>query len=311
MKNTRKIVSLILITALCMALMACANEVEELPAETEPQVVETEPVVTERPPAVMLPDHLEWWEKNNDVVGWIRLGDTRINYPILQGEDNDYYMMHDFEGNVCLSESCITADYKLNLSGYDISDNFLIYGHNSAKNTYFAALSNYWRSSLDGSLSYYKKYPVVNIDTMYENAEWKIFACVLMNTQEAYGDVFKFWEYPEFPTEESFYDYILNVMDRSILFTDVDLEYGDKIATLSTCLYPYGKEVDTRCVVFARRVRPGESSDVDVEKAKRNDGRLKFRHEAQVTGKSWNGRTWDVAKYMPGYKGKPKMPYED
>ncbi|MCL1903674.1 MAG: class B sortase [Oscillospiraceae bacterium] len=305
--NIRKITAFTLAAAFCISLTACKkSEPEPAPPpeatrfELETDAPETEPPVTE--PPKMLPDYLEWWEKNNDVVGWIRLGDTRINYPIMQGNDNDYYMLHDFDGNVDLYESCITADYRVKFNRLETSDNILIYGHNSAKNTYFAALSNYYRSTVDGTLSYYKKYPVVNIDTMYEKAEWKIFACVLMNTKEKYGEVFRYWDYIGFKNEDKFYDYILKIMDRSVLFTDVDIEYGDKIATLSTCLYPYGEDVDSRCVVFARKVREGESAEVDLEKAKHNTGVLRFKYESQVIGDSWNGRVWNTKKYLKGYK---------
>ncbi|MCL2071762.1 MAG: class B sortase [Oscillospiraceae bacterium] len=309
--KSRKTAYLIISFAICTALSvlaACATSdvvvetpetIATLPLDTEPEPIQTE---EPPPPPEILPKYEEWLERNEDVAGWVRLGDTRIDYPILQGDDNDYYMLHDIDGNVCLYESCITADYKLIFDGLNISDNMLLYGHNSAKGTYFAPLSNFYRTTLDGSLSYYKKYPVVNIDTLYEESEWKIFATVLMNTQEKFGDVFRFWEYPEFEDEDDFHSYILNVMDRSVLFTDVDIEYGDKIATLSTCLYPYGKEVDTRCVVFARKIRPGESSEVDTDKATRNTGVLRFEYEARVLGDSWNGRVWDVKKYLPGYK---------
>ena len=304
---------LTLILTIFLSLAACsAPEVVDKGVEQPPETVPAETASTEtKPPATeppeMRPDHLEWWEKNNDVVGWIRLGDTRINYPIMQGDDNDYYMMHDFDGNVDLYESCITADYRVKFNGFETSDNLLIYGHNSAKNTFFAALSNYYRTTIDpgSDCSYYKKYPVVNIDTMYENAEWKIFACVLMNTKKEYGEVFRFWDYTDFKNENQFYNYILNIMDRSVLFTDVDLEYGDKIATMSTCLYPYGKDVDSRCVVFARKVREGESNEVDTDKAKLNTGVLRFKYEAQVIGDSWNGRVWNTKKYLKGYKENP------
>ena len=88
-------------------------------------------------------------------------------------------------------------------------------------------------------------------------------------------------------------------MDRSVLWTDVDLTYGDSILTLSTCYYPFGKEnADTRCAVFARKVRPGESPEVDVSKAVVNNSPLKFTYQYQQEGGSWTGRTWDTSKLL-------------
>ena len=85
-------------------------------------------------------------------------------------------------------------------------------------------------------------------------------------------------------------------MDRSLFYTDVDLEYGDELLTLSTCYYPFGKEVDTRFVLFARRVREGESAEVDTSKAYINDDPLYFDYWYQLYGGSWGGRKWDTTK---------------
>ena len=84
-------------------------------------------------------------------------------------------------------------------------------------------------------------------------------------------------------------------MDRSLFFTDVDLEYGDELLTLSTCYYPLTKDAaDTRFVVFARRVREGESAEVDTSKAVENSNPLYFDTYYKMNGGSWNGRNWDA-----------------
>ena len=80
-----------------------------------------------------------------------------------------------------------------------------------------------------------------------------------------------------------------------MFFTDVDLEYGDELLTLSTCYYPLGKEnADTRFVVFARRVREGESEEVDTSVAKQNPDPLYFDYWYQTHGTKWGGRNWDA-----------------
>ena len=87
-------------------------------------------------------------------------------------------------------------------------------------------------------------------------------------------------------------------MDRSYFFTDVDIKYGDKLLTLSTCHWPFGESVDTRWVVFARKLRPGETEDVDVSKAYRNYQVKMFDYAYRISGRSWAGSVWDKSKLL-------------
>lgn len=277
-----------------------ANQIQKNQETKAQEIVELKPEEEEKFKEEKPRYYLSVWRENHDVVGWVKLGDTKINYSVLQTDNNSYYLDYDFEHKAS-SGGWIFADYRNRLRGTDISDNTILYGHNIRTGDYFAALSNYLRKKED--LSYYKQYPVINFDTMYEKAEWKIFAATFMNTLPEWGDVFAYWDKHEFSDMDDFNDYILNVMDRSVLFTDVDLEYGDKLLTLSTCYWPMGQEVDTRVVIFARKVRPGESSEVDVEKAKYNSKVLRFAKEIEVYGNTWTGRVWDAETYLKGYKG--------
>ncbi|MCL2071612.1 MAG: class B sortase [Oscillospiraceae bacterium] len=212
----------------------------------------------------VLPEYAELYRQNSDMVGYIKI-DDRIDYPVLQFDDDTFYLNRDFEKSESKS-GWIFADSRNKFSGLDISDNTVLYGHNMTTGEKFSALTDYYKSTVHGSLEFYKENPVIRFDTLYEKMEWKVFAVVLFNTQEEFGEVFE-WNIHEFYTKDEFNNYIPNVIDRSVLFTDVDIEHGDKILTLSTCYWPLGADVDTRLAVFARKVRPGESSDVNVEKA--------------------------------------------
>jgi sortase B len=254
-----------------------------------------------------LPDYLALYAQNNDMVGYIRIGDTRVDYPVLQTDNNGYYLDHNFDKNPDMY-GAIFADYRNQFEREHgrISDNTILYGHNSQTGNFFAALSNYHPAgSRFNDMQFYRDYPVIIFDTLFEKMEWKIFGVVLFNTQEEHGEVYNYWgaNQIEFPNEDSFHKYILEIMDRSAIFTDVDIEYGDNILTLSTCFWPMGRDVDTRCVIFARRVREGESSNVDVSKAVRNNGVRRFTREANAYGNSWNGRVWDYKTYLTSYKG--------
>lgn len=268
---------------------------------------EKEAVLNEKPE--ILPSFMELYSQNNDIIGWISVGDSDkyiINLPVLQADDNDYYLTHNFERKETKS-GAVFADFRNSFENGNLSGNTILYGHNIwdqnlGGSGMFAKLTRYYDARLYGDyenrLDFYKLYPTITFNTLYEKAEWKVFACVLFNTQEEYGEVYPYTQIQDFDTKEAFNSYILDIMDRSVLWTDVDLTYGDEILTLSTCYYPFGKKVDTRCAVFARKVRDGESAEVDVSKAQVNNNPLKFSYQASVEGGEWKGRTWDTSKLL-------------
>ena len=256
------------------------------------------------------------YSQNPDIVGWVKLGSDQdrivnINYPVMQAADNDYYLTHNFLKETA-QRGAIFADYRNKFEDGVLSGNTILYGHNMWNgDTMFAKLSRYYTPNAFSDpdpykkdpLLFYKEHPTVTFNTLYEDAEWKVFACVLFNTQEELGEVYPYLNYREFKNKEMFNNFVLDIMDRSVLWTDVDLQYGDEILTLSTCHYPYGKEVaDTRVAVFARKVRDGESAEVDVSKAIRNPDPLKFRLQYEKEGGSWGGRSWDSSKLL-SYNG--------
>ena len=258
-------------------------------------------------------DFLGLYSQNPDIVGWISLGDendpiVNINYPVLQAADNDYYLTHNFLKQTT-QRGAIFADYRNKFGNGELSANTILYGHNMWNgDTMFAKLSRYYdggipKGETNDPLKFYREHPTITFNTLYDNAEWKVFACVLFNTQEELGEVYPYINVRDFKNKKAFNNFILDIMDRSVIWTDVDLQYGDNIMTLSTCYYPYGKEkADTRVAVFARKVRDGESTEVDVSAAVRNPDPLKFTYQYRVEGGSWGGRKWDSSKLL-SYNG--------
>ena len=279
----------------------------ELSGIVDLSVNEIERIVEEKPD--IQPSFMELYAVNSDIVGWVKLGDendpiVNIDYPVVQAEDNDYYLTHNFYKEDA-QRGAIFADYRNKFDNGDLSGNTILYGHNMWNgDTMFAKLSRYYQPKESADpLKFYRDHPTVTFNTLYEDAQWKVFACVLFNTQEELGEVYPYLNYREFQNKETFNSFILDIMDRSVLWTDVDLTYGDDILTLSTCYYPYGKEnADTRVAVFARKVREGESAEVDVSKAVRNYDPLKFRYQYERDGGSWGGRKWDSSKLL-SYEG--------
>ncbi|MCL2693487.1 MAG: class B sortase [Oscillospiraceae bacterium] len=270
----------------------------------------------------ILPDYISFYHDNNDLVGHIMIpnlssplpftdpGKYTINYMVYQrltfnenGErngDNHYYLEHAFDHSPSAGGS-IFADFRNDFEDGSLPGNTILYGHNMYTGNYFAKVSHYYKGFESRDLTFYKNHPLITFNTIYEENDWKVFATVLFNTESRHGEPYRYL-IPEFRDKEHFNQYILDIMDRSVLFTDVDIEYGDHILTLSTCYYPFGTSVDTRAVVFARKVRPGESSHVDVSKAAHNTAYLPFDTQRQRMGNNWSGRVWDTS-YLLSYNG--------
>ena len=249
----------------------------------------------------VLSDYEAKYTENEDIVGWIKLEAANIDDPVVQADDNKYYLTRDFNGNDYQNGSFF-VDYKCQFTTRTRPANTIIYGHNMVTGPSFAKLTRYYDARLNGDyanrLDFYINNPTIEFNTIWdtERSEYKVFACMFVNTMEEHGEVFKYYKQRDIANEAQFLEYIAQIMDRSVFYTDVDLEYGDEILTLSTCYYPFGKAVDTRCVVFARRVREGESAEVDTSKAYINDSPLYFDYYYQVNGGSWAGRKWDTSK---------------
>ena len=225
------------------------------------------------------------------MIGWITIGDTPIDYPVLQGDDNDFYLEHNFDKEYS-KMGAIFADEHVKFTENQIPNNAVIYGHNIWNGTYFAKLAKYSPGYYGGGL-FVKRQPTFKFDTIWEEGTYKVFAAVIWNTEDKFGVVYPYFTKRMFKNKSDFYDFVENVMDRSEFFTGVDLEYGDQFVTLSTCYYPFGKQVDSRFAVFARKVRQGESAEVDNGKvvenyAKRNDFSFSGSTDWNDRQRSWN-----------------------
>ncbi len=252
----------------------------------------------------VLPSFKKLLEINPDTVGYIKINDTLVDYPVVKGTDNDFYLTHDFYKNESKSGT-VMMDYHNKVTPQGHSGNLILYGHNMAVGTFFAPLNEYWRTMYDSydepSKSFYKEHPIIRFDTLYEQAEWKIFGFGIYNVEESRGEVYGYNLKYDFTSEDDFNDFIINIMDRSDIFTDVDIKYGDDILTLSTCCWPYeGSEKTVRLAVFARKIREGESKDVDVSKAVVNTyvKRWQWVYDKVSNGYDWFMSTWDRRKLL-------------
>ena len=201
-------------------------------------------------------EYAAYYEANKDFVGWITINGTNVDYPVVQGEDNLFYLHHNFNGEEEFAGTIFT-DYEGKFGPNQMPNNTILYGHNM----------------------------------LYK---YKIFSVFITNTDEEHGDVFDYTKYVYFKNSDEFYEYIKEVMDRSKYNTGVDVEYGDELLTLSTCDGSTGFE-NMRLVIVARKVRENESPDVDTSKITRKDSIKYFKAYTDVYGDKWKGRTWDIS----------------
>lgn len=200
------------------------------PIQTVPEegtVPTTEPV--ERPPISV--DFTVLREQNPDIVGWIYCEGTIINYPIVQGEDNQQYLRRRYDGTKSTLGS-IFLDFR-NLS--DFSDlNNLIYGHNIRSGQMFAPLMSY------RDQAFYEEHPVMWLLTPEKAYRLDLIAgLVVPSDSEVYG----IYSYPE--ELMTGLEYVIS--HSTFTAGSVDLESVERIVTLSTCSYDFN---DARYVVI-------------------------------------------------------------
>lgn len=174
---------------------------------------------------------------NEDTVGWLTVNNTKINYPIVQTIDNDYYLDHAYD-KTKNTIGWVFADYRNDMD--NISQNTIIYGHSMVKSgLMFSTLEKVLNSD------WYNNENNMNITFSIKGKDikWKIFSIyTIQNTTD--------YLYTDFSTEESFKNFIQKIKDRSIKDFNVDLNSSDKILTLSTCY----KDDDHRVVVHAKMI---------------------------------------------------------
>lgn len=217
------------------------------------------PASSSQYPAGMLARFYPYYGQNPDIRGWITIPGTVINYPVVQTSDNNLYLTRDFNKQSS-DYGTLFLDYRDNIQ--PLSRNLIIYGHNMKDGQMFHRILQYQQTD------FYKSAPVIEFDTLYGEYKWKVFACFIANASEKDGYVFPYLR-TDFSSDDQLAAFLKEVNARSLLRTSVDVQPGDALLTLSTCTYEYD---DARFVVMARRLRDGESADV--EPATRNTSAL-------------------------------------
>ena len=187
----------------------------------------------------------ELQKENTDIVGWLQIDNTKINYPVLQGEDNSFYMKHNYKKQYSKNGALfLDKDYDWSLP----STNLLIYGHNNrGSNEMFASLMNYKDED------YYKNHKTIRFTTNAEDAEYEIISVFLSRVYyKSETDVFRYYYFVNAENEQEFNEYVQNSKAASLYNIEATAEYGDQLLTLSTCEF---SQEDGRLAVVARKIK--------------------------------------------------------
>ena len=188
----------------------------------------------------ILAKYKELYLQNEDMVGWISIGGTSINYPVMQSRNSpNFYLKHNFEKEY----SDLGVPYIQEDCDIFTSDNLIIYGHHMKNGTMFTGLMDY------ESRKFYEKHKIIRFDTLTKTADYEVIAVFKTTVYDDTG--FKYYLFANAETEEEFQAYVDECKALSLYDTGVDAEYGDKLITLSTCEY---SRTNGRLVVVAKKI---------------------------------------------------------
>ncbi len=189
----------------------------------------------------ILKQYAEVFNRNSDLVGWMTLEGTKINYPVMQTPDSkDYYLHRNFDKEYS-AHGCFYVQE--NCDVFAPSDNLTIYGHNMKDGTMMKPLHGYEKKS------FWEEHPVIRFDTLTEQHEYEVFAAFVTSATKNQG--FAYNQFVDAGNEAQFEQFVFKCKDLSFYDTGITPKYGDKLITLSTCDYTVN---NGRLVVVARQI---------------------------------------------------------
>ena len=204
-------------------------------------VIDTSEVTEQKTERMLQLEELQ--KQNEEIIGWLEIEGTSINYPVCQAKDNDYYLTHNYQKEKAVNGSLfLDKDFDV-VNG---SDNYLIYGHRNKQGLMFEDLIKYSKED------FYKEHTKIKFTTTKEDVEYEIMSVFYSRVYyKSEQNVFRYYYFVNAETEEEYNNYVNNAKKVSIYDTGVTAKYGEQLLTLSTCEY---SQEDGRFVVVARKV---------------------------------------------------------
>ncbi len=191
----------------------------------------------------VLKDYQTLYNKNKKLIGWLKIDDTIIDYPVMQTTNNEYYLDHNYEQKFDKNGS-IFMEAKCNV--YPRSQNMILYGHHMKSGKMFGDLEKYAKES------YYKEHSIIQFDTIYEKSIYQVMFVFRTKVLKENEIAFKYYQFIDAGSEIEFNSYMNEMAEMSIYDTGVTALYGDELLTLSTC---DNSQTDGRFVVVAKRIQ--------------------------------------------------------
>lgn len=191
----------------------------------------------------VLEEYKNLLNKNKKLIGWVKIDDTNIDYPVMQTTDNEYYLDHnlnqeyDKNGSIFMDKDCNVTEP---------STNYIIYGHHMKSGAMFGQLHLFEKED------YWQKHPLIHFDTIYEKGTYEIMYVFRSRVYSESEIVFKYYQFIDADSEQEFDSNMKEMAAMSYYDTGVTAKYGDQLLTLSTCDY---QEKNGRFVVVAKKIK--------------------------------------------------------
>lgn len=193
----------------------------------------------------ILPEFRELYEMNHDLVGWLTIPGTKIDYPVVQCDDSEYYLSHDFfgkenkNGQIILDTKC---------DPYTPSYNLVISGHNMFNEAMFGPLLEFV------SPNHWKRHKLLEFDVLTEKRQYVIFAAFASADYDVDEEGFRYNADIQYRVDAE--RWLEQVRENQMYDTEIDAAFGDEFLTLTTCNRRFRER--GRMVVVCRRIREGE-----------------------------------------------------
>ena len=191
----------------------------------------------------VLDEYKNLLNKNRKLIGWLKIDDTNIDFPVMQTSDNEYYLDHnlnqeyDRNGTIFMDKDCDVLKP---------STNYIIYGHHMKSGKMFGKLDKYQDQE------YCEEHKYIQFDTIYEKGTYEVMYVFRSRVYSEEEIVFKYYQFIDADGEQQFDSYMEEMASMSLFDTGVTAEYGDQLLTLSTCDY---QEKNGRFVVVAKKIK--------------------------------------------------------
>ena len=193
---------------------------------------------------LILPEYREIYEMNEDLVGWLTIPALNVDNPVVQSEDSEFYLTHDFFGEKNANGQIILDT---NCDPYTPSYNLVISGHNMRSGKMFGNLVNYMYKS------YWEKNKFVEFDTLVERKEYVIVAAFFSADYDTDEEGFRYNADIQYGIDLK--TWMRDIKENQLYETGIECDFGDEFLTLTTCNY---QRKNGRFVVICRRIREGE-----------------------------------------------------